>query len=238
MVILARYREWLSGRVLEIGCGAGRILGYLLALDGEVHGIDVAPNMVDFCHSHYPKAHVRVGDARSLGQLVDGSFAAVFPSYNLLDVFDEPDRRGVLNVIRGLLQPGGLLIFSSHNLADHDRARASRQAASIAERARRALTAVNKPPGYVVRLAVRKPREWRNRRRLGPLQRRELDYALVNDVAFDFGLLHYYIRRDDQVRKLSELGYEVIEVLDLQGRTVPAGQDGTGPELHYIARAP
>src|SRR5579875_2423465 len=66
VVILARYREALSGRVLELGCGAGRIIGYLLALGGEVHGIDISPRMVERCRRAYPGANVREGDLRAL----------------------------------------------------------------------------------------------------------------------------------------------------------------------------
>jgi hypothetical protein len=34
-VLLARYRELLSGRVLELGCGADRLLDYFLTLSGR-----------------------------------------------------------------------------------------------------------------------------------------------------------------------------------------------------------
>jgi SAM-dependent methyltransferase len=46
VVLLARYRELLSGRVLELGCGAGRLLGYFLTLGAQTHGIDLTPAMV------------------------------------------------------------------------------------------------------------------------------------------------------------------------------------------------
>ena len=41
---------------------------------------------------------------------------------NVLDVFDDAERRRVLADLRALLAPDGLLIFSSHNLAYVDRA--------------------------------------------------------------------------------------------------------------------
>src|SRR5947209_15902480 len=67
VALLIRRRAELAGRTLEIGCGAGRILGYLLEFGGEVHGIDVSPAMVDYCRRHYPRARVRVGDLRAVG---------------------------------------------------------------------------------------------------------------------------------------------------------------------------
>ena len=68
IVILLRYREELSRRVLEAGCGAGRVLGYLVELGGEVHGIDLSPAMVAYCRATYPAADVRVEDVSTLSQ--------------------------------------------------------------------------------------------------------------------------------------------------------------------------
>jgi hypothetical protein len=48
-------------------------------------------------------------------------------------------------------------------------------------------------------------------------QRRGLDYAL----------LHYYIGCDDQERQLADVGFELLECLDLEARPVEAGQTGT-----------
>ena len=69
------------------------------------------------------------------------------------------------------------------------------------------------------------------------MERDEAGYALVNDHAHDFSLLHYFIDRDAQWRQLEEVGLLPLVCLDLDGRTVTAGQ--TAPdcvELHYVAR--
>ncbi len=234
VMILVRHREPLSGRVLEIGCGGGRLLGYLVALGGEVHAIDVSPAMVEHCRRLYPAAQVRLGDMRELRAATDGRFDVVFPSFNVLDVYDDRVRRQVLSQIRELLAPSGLLIFSSHNLADLERAK--RPPSASRPPARALLSRLNRPPSYFLASAARLPRRARNRRRLAPLERRASDHAIVNDAALDYSLLHYYIRRDDQARQLAELGYELIECLDLDGGVVGEGEEGNGPELHYVAR--
>ena len=41
--------EAFRGRVLEVGVGGGRLLGYLVQLGGEVHGVDISQRMVDRC---------------------------------------------------------------------------------------------------------------------------------------------------------------------------------------------
>ena len=76
-----------------------------------------------------------------------------------------------------------------------------------------------------------------NRRRIAPLQRAEADYALLNDCAHNYSVLHYYIRRDVQARQLAGAGFELIECLDGSGRALRANDDDSAwPSLYYIAR--
>jgi hypothetical protein len=83
---------------------------------------------------------------------------------------------------------------------------------------------------------MRLPLRLRNRRRLRSLQRAEPGYALVNDEAHDFSVLHYYISPDAQRRQLAEHGFELMECLDLDGREVAEGAAARScPELHYVA---
>jgi SAM-dependent methyltransferase len=231
VVILARYREAMSGRVLEVGCGAGRLLGYLVALGGEVHGIDVSERMVGYCRRRYPEARVSVGDMTRLSAAVAGPFDCIFASFNVLDVLPDAERRRVLADFRNLIASAGLLVMSSHNLAHME------AAAHPGARPLHGLRAkLDRPPSALVRTAMRLPGRIGNRRRLAPHERRAGDHAILNDDAFDYGLLHYYIRRDDQARQLAQIGYELVECLDLEGRSVSEGQPGEGPELHYVAR--
>jgi hypothetical protein len=104
-------------------------------------------------------------------------------------------------------------------------------------RARRLFADVaSRPPSNVANAALRLPRRIRNRRRLAPLQLRGPGYAVINDSAHDYALLHYYIGRDDQARQLSETGYELVECLDVDGRPVGRGKPHPDPWLHYVAR--
>jgi SAM-dependent methyltransferase len=232
VVILVRYREALSGRTLEVGCGAGRILGYVSQLGGEAHGIDISAAMVEHCATRYPAAHVRVGDLSDIGRSAEGPFDAVLAVDNVLDVFDDAERRRVLGDLKALLGPEGLLIFSSHNLAYVDR-----PAPTGGGRARGLVRDLaSRPPSNVARAVARIPGRRRNRKRLGPLQRRGDGYAIINDSAHDYGLLHYYIGRDEQARQLHETGYELLECLDADGRTVGPGEPHPDPWLHYVAR--
>jgi SAM-dependent methyltransferase len=232
VMLLVRYREALSGRVLELGCGAGRLLGYFVALGAETHGIDISPAMVEYCRRTYPAADVRVGDLSDVAAAWDRPpLNVVFPSYNVIDVLDDSERRRVLSELKDLLAPDGLLIFSTHNLDAVGRDSGTRQ--SRAELVREVLYS---PPSRLVGAVRKLPERRRNRRRLGPLEQHHGTYAILNDVAENYGVLHYYIRRDDQERQLRELGYELIECLDLEGERVAPGQASASSELHFVAR--
>jgi SAM-dependent methyltransferase len=234
-LILARYREALSGRVLDVGCGGGRFLTYLTLLGSDVHGVDLSPRMVEHCRQRFPDVDVRVGDLADLKATVTGPFDSILLTDNVLDVFDDGERRRVLMEIRGLLSPDGLLIFSAHNLAALDR-HADGPSPSLGHRLRGIAGEVtSRKVGALISIATRVPTRRANRQRLGPLQHREADHAVVNDDAHDYGLLHYYIARTAQEAQLGELGYTLIDVLEFSGPSVPPGQEGRDGSLYYVA---
>jgi SAM-dependent methyltransferase len=223
-VMLERYREALAGRVLELGSGAGRLTGHLIELGGDVHGLDLAPAMVAYCRETYPGGTFSVGDLRDLSGFDDGSLDAVVGTFNVIDVLGDAERRRVFGEIRRVLAPGGLFIVSSHNRSYVPRT-------SVAMRV---LSGGTRRPW---RSARGLPRRLRNRRRFRPLEREEPGYALINDEAHDFAVLHYYIARDAQYQQLADEGFELTECLDLDGDAVPEGAAAAHcSELHYIAR--
>jgi SAM-dependent methyltransferase len=237
VLILVRYSGRFAGHVLEIGCGAGRLLSYLVELAEQAYGIDVSSAMVEYCHAAYPTADVRIGDLRALDESLDAKFDVLFAADNVLDVLDDEERRRVLTEIREYhLASGGLLVFSSHNLAHMNPAPGAKPAPSSTSRLLSlSRTLFDRSPIAIAERVARLPQRRANRKRLGPLQYRAADHAVINDLAHDYGLLHYYISRDDQERQLERLGLQLLECLELDGATVPSGRDGAGSSLYYVA---
>lgn len=224
VVILFRHREALSGRVLELGPGGGRITGYLLEIADEVTGVDLMTEMVDYCRVIYPAGNFELGDLGDLSRFADASVDAIVAGFNVIDVLGDAERRECLAAICRILSPGGLLVMSSHNLG---------AAASIR-------TPWQVRGGGIVATAqniLRLPRRVLNRRRLIGMQAHHADYAILNDLANDYSVLHYYIGSGAQEAQLREAGFELVECLDLDGHPVEPGDAAAHSyELHYLAR--
>lgn len=224
VMLLVRYREPLGGRVLELGCGGGRLSGYLIELAREFRGLDISAAMVAHCRAAYPRGGFEQGDLRDLSRYADGSFEVVVAPFNVLDVLDDAERLHALAEVHRMLAPEGLLIVSSHNLA-------------FAPRIPKPSKLRSRHPLRAARQLAGMPRSVRNWRRNLPLQHSEGDHAVLVDEAHDYSILHYYIGRDAQERQLAAAGFALLECLDLDGRVVPPGEQAAShPELHYVAR--
>lgn len=228
---MLRHHEQLSGRVLEAGCGAGRVIGYLTMTAADAHGIDISPGMIEYCREAYPEGHFQVGDARAVDRLDAAPFDAVLAMFNMLDALDDADRNAALASMFRALVPGGLLFMSSHN-----RAYAPQVVGPVAEVAG---FVRNRDPKRLLRTVPRLPKQVRNHRRVRRFAIDRPEYALLNDPAHDYSLLHYYMWREDQEKQLAAHGFEVLECLDLEGNVLPPGERAEHcSELHYVARRP
>jgi ubiquinone/menaquinone biosynthesis C-methylase UbiE len=68
-------------RVLEIGCGVGRMTRWFAQSFGEVHGIDIAPDMIGQARDRlaaYPNVALHTGSGFDLQSLPDACFDLVF----------------------------------------------------------------------------------------------------------------------------------------------------------------
>ena len=101
-------------RVLEIGCGVGRMTRWFAENFGEVHGIDVAPEMIDQARvrlAAYPNVTLHTGSGFDLRPLPDAHFDLVF---SLLVFQHVPSAAVIRNYIREaarVLKPLGAFKF-------------------------------------------------------------------------------------------------------------------------------
>jgi SAM-dependent methyltransferase len=228
--VLEELRPAFEGkRVLELGCGAGALTRELLDATADVVGVDISPTMVEHCRAAFPTGTFLVGDLRDLDVHETASYAAVVAGANLIDVATHDERQGVLGELRRVLQPGGVLYFSTHNRNSTDALRQAHHGPTLrfVRSPSRLLRAV---AGFAVGAV--------NHRRLARHQVFEPEYAIINDSAHRWSLLHHYITRDAELRELAACGFEVLSVRGTDGTVLqPSDPDAQFTELHYVARA-
>ena len=101
-------------RVLEIGCGAARVTRALAGLFGEVHAVDISPEMVAQARaalSGFPHAHVYQNNGTDLAVVPTANFDFAFSTIVFQHI---PSREVIENYVREvsrLLRPGALFKF-------------------------------------------------------------------------------------------------------------------------------
>jgi len=114
MINICQGKEPSQMRVLEIGCGAGRITRALARLFGEVHAVDVSGEMVKLARqavAKFPGAHVYQNNGRDLSVVPDVPFDFAFSTIVFQHI---PSREVIGNYVREvnrLLRPGALFKF-------------------------------------------------------------------------------------------------------------------------------
>ncbi len=105
---LVRHLGPLEGaRVLDVGCGTGRLAQWIADLvgpSGSVIGIDPLPERISIARAHASGIRFEVGQAEDLSAFADESFDAASMSSVFHWVGDKPK---ALAEIRRVLRPGG-----------------------------------------------------------------------------------------------------------------------------------
>lgn len=102
--------------LLDVGVGGGRTVAMLRALSEDYVAIDYTPKLVAICQRNHPGVAVRLMDARDLSAFADDTFGLVMFSFNGIDAVDYAGRTAILREFARVLRPGGLLVFSTHNM--------------------------------------------------------------------------------------------------------------------------
>lgn len=103
----------VRGRVLDFGCGVGRLSQALCSYFDEVHGVDVAASMVAMANqlNRLPdKVSYHVNERADLGRFADQTFDCLYSRLVLQHMAPEYAKQYIAEFMR-ILKVGGLAIF-------------------------------------------------------------------------------------------------------------------------------
>lgn len=230
--VLARIAEEAAGDpILDIGVGGGRTIPLLApASDGYV-AVDYLPEMVELARAEHPGVRVEQADARELEAFAPESFAAVLFSFNGIDGIAHEDRQAVHRAVMRVLRPGGVYVYSTHNL---DFCCAGRPPWD------RNWWDLDNGPRAALAYAARLPRRSRSYLRLRNMTVRGEDWAVLVGSAYDFSVLWHHVTPAAALAELEEAGYAAgSEILAGSGETIAPGDDTAGvPWIYMLARKP
>jgi 2-polyprenyl-3-methyl-5-hydroxy-6-metoxy-1,4-benzoquinol methylase len=98
----------LSGRVLDLGCGWGRMSRELVGMGCEIHGLDVAEWAIEKARETVPSGTFGLFDGKTI-PYTDGHFNGVL-TWTVLQHVPEHDLGFLSQEIVRVLAPGGMLI--------------------------------------------------------------------------------------------------------------------------------
>lgn len=122
--------SWLSGldrsaRILDYGCGYGRLAGELRERGFEdVEGVDLSPALISRARLDLPGLRFSVIDSPPTLPLPDAGFDAILLFAVLTCVPTDAGQRELVAELHRLLRPGGLLYLSDMCLQPDERNRA------------------------------------------------------------------------------------------------------------------
>jgi ubiquinone/menaquinone biosynthesis C-methylase UbiE len=236
-ILLHKIADEVRGRaVLDVGVGAGRTAWLLQLLTSRYTAIDYSPEMVAACRSEFPEADIREGDARELSNFATGTFKLVLFSFNGLDALSHEDRLRAITEFSRVLEPGGLLLYSTTNKAGPYYGRRPWQFRQL--RGGVSQMRSNRGSPTLRRFAEPVPRFWRcyrNWRRSEPFTEDGPGWAMGTHHSHEYGLLVHYSLPSTEREVLASLDFQVEALLDTGGEALADDSTPT-PWFHVLAR--
>ncbi|MBV9300365.1 MAG: class I SAM-dependent methyltransferase [Verrucomicrobia bacterium] len=207
-----------TGRMLDIGVGAGRTTHHFAPLAREYIGIDYADNMLRTCYRRFHPLPSNISfihcDARDLSIFGDAYFDFVLASYNCFDGLSHSDRIKIFKEIKRTCKIGALVSFSSHNLLfinNYFKINWWLERANL--ESTKSLNFLYRIYCYGWVLALNDSREHLS----------DNDYVMMHDGTHNFSHKLYYITPRKQVEQLAELGFNNTRIFSLDGNEIESG---------------
>lgn len=106
-------QPWISGKLLEVGCGEGRGVETLLPLADSYLGLDKIQEVIADLKTRFPKVEFRQAVIPPFAGIEDNSFDTVV-SFQVIEHI--PNDRLFLEEIYRVLKPGGKAVISTPNI--------------------------------------------------------------------------------------------------------------------------
>ena len=114
MIMLSKY-AYKGDKILDLGCGNGRLIELFEGKGIEYIGVDNSEKMIEIARARYPGGKFLVIPDLNL-PFSDNSFDKVYCLAVLHHIPSDEFRLQFLNEIKRILKPGGLLILTVWNL--------------------------------------------------------------------------------------------------------------------------
>ena len=106
-----------NARVLDVGCGNGRLLETLVPYDiASYTGVDISKNLLIEAQKKHLNAEFIHDDMRTLSTIKNRQFDAIFCIASFHHLPDDQDRIQTLQTLQTLLAPQGIICMTNWNL--------------------------------------------------------------------------------------------------------------------------
>ena len=178
--------------------------------------------MVKACQKWHSSLNFLHGDASDMHMFDEASFDFIIFSFNGIDCMSHEKRIKTLKEIYRILKKNGIFAFSSHNLDD-----------------RKIVTAFNKYDMKRPRAMAKNLLNVMSYLKVRKYQIHADTYEILSDPLAGFGHLTYYIRKQEQVKQLVNIGFQNIAILNRQAQFVDVNSlDRDSEWFHYVCQKP